>query len=262
MSDAVVLPGQPIRLPVVSYGPFRLVEAVPWLMFATAMRIIQVQGGFVAIFAMVASHIAIFLAFLLAARRMIELAEGTTGLGKLSFRDQLILARKVMIPLALLILAVSLAVSAAGAPWLGRNLLLGFDGIAFDQFTLTGMGWSAFLAAVLLLMVLKAESGGRASLFVALRELGRRAACMVPAIAVLTVTDMLLSGVQGLVRGVVYAYWHADLTPQIFKTMIYFFFIFGFASLRLWVTLAILIFALRQSYRRGHALPALRQGAA
>ena len=130
-------------------------------MLATAMRIVQVRGGLVALCATVCADVSIFLAFLLAARRMIELTAGTTGLGKLSFTAQLAMARKVMIPIALMMIAAAVVVYGAGARWTGMTMLLGFDGIAFDQRTHLGMVWSAFLAAVLLLMVLKAESTGQ-----------------------------------------------------------------------------------------------------
>jgi hypothetical protein len=248
---------QPVRLPTVSYGPLRLMEAVPWLMFATAMRIIQSMGGLQAVFAAVCSDLSIFLAFLLAARRMIELNDGKTGLGKLSFTEQMILARRVMIPVLLMMIAVSFVVFSAGAHWTGFYLLAGFDGIAFDQFTYFGMVWSAFLAVVVFLMVLRTERARRASLFAVLKELWQRSVCIVPAIIVVTAAYIGLSAVQGVVRIAVYAYWHSTAVPQLGRTLVYFFFIFGFASVRLWVTLAILTFALRESYRRGHAAPVL-----
>jgi hypothetical protein len=226
-------------------------------MLATALRIVQSMGGLQALFAAVCSELAIFLAFLLAARRMIELADGKTALGKLSFTEQLRLARKVMIPVVLMMLATGLAVSSTGATWTGMHLLLGFDGIAFDQVMVPGMAWSAFLAAVTLLMVLQAESAGKASLFAALKELWQRSLCLVPAIFAVTIAHVGLSVVQSLVRGVVYAFWHATATPQLGRTLVYFFFIFGFAAVRLWLTLAILTFGLRESYRRGHSAPAL-----
>jgi len=154
MTDAVAI--QPIRLPTVSYGPFRLMEAVPWLMLAAAMRVLTVKGGLVWLFASICSDIAIFLAFMSAARRMIELTDGKTALGRLSFAQQLIMARTVLVPVILMILVVSITVVCMGAHWTGFNLLFGFDGIAFDQRTPFGMVWSAFLAAVCLLLLLKA----------------------------------------------------------------------------------------------------------
>jgi hypothetical protein len=258
MSKAVALAAAPVRLPTVSYGPFRLMEAVPWLMLASAMRIIAVVvvGGFLGLLAAVCSDIAIFLAFMLAARRMIELTDGKTGLGKLSFANQLLLARKVLVPIILTMLVVGMVVAAAGARWVAQNLMLGLDGIAFDQYAGIGMAWSAFLAAVMLLMMLRAESGGDATLPAALRELWQRAFCMAPAILAVAAAHIGLSGVQGMMRVVVYAFWHVPGPPQLMRTMVFVVFVFGFASLRLWVPLAILTFSLRESYRRGHAMPA------
>jgi hypothetical protein len=249
MTDAVAI--QPIRLPTVSYGPFRLMEAVPWLMLAAAMRVLTVKGELVWLFASICSDIAIFLAFMLAARRMIELTDGKTALGRLSFAQQLIMARTVLVPVILMVLVVSIAVVCMGARWTGLNLLLGFDGIAFDQGTTSGMVWSAFLAAVCLLLLLKAENTGKAKLFDALRELWQRSVCMVPAIITVSFADIGLSVIQGIVRTVVYAFWHSSTAPSFIRALVFFFFVFAFTSIRLWTTLAILVFALRESYRRG-----------
>ena len=257
MPKAVALAAAPVHVPTLSYGPFRLMEAAPWLMLASAMRIIAVVvHGLVGLLAAVCSDIAIFLAFLLAARRMIELADGRTALGRLSFTEQLILARRVLVPVILMMLAVAMALAVLGARWTALQLLYGVDGIAFDQYSAVGMSWSAFLAAVILLMVLRAEAGGDATLPAALKELWQRAACMGPAIVAVAAADIGLSVVQGMVRAVVYAFWHVPGSPQLMRTLVFVLFVFGFASLRLWVTLAILTFGLRESYRRGHAMPA------
>jgi hypothetical protein len=254
MPKAAALAVEPVHLPTLCYGPFRLMEAVPWLMLASAMRIVAfVVHGLVGLLAAVCSDIAIFLAFLLAARRMIELTDGNTGLGRLSFAEQLLLARKVLVPVILMMLAVCMAVAITGARWTAQNLMLGLDGIAFDQYTAIGMAWSAFLAAMMLLMVLRAESGGDATLPAVLRELWLRASCMAPAIVAVAAAHVGLSVVQGMVRVVVYAFWHVPGPPQLIRTFVFVLFVFTFASVRLWVTLAVLTFALRESYRRGHA---------
>lgn len=107
------------------------------------------------------------------------------------------------------------------------------------------MMWSALLAALTLLLVLRVESGGSPSLKAVFQELWERAACMIPTIVAVTAAHIGLNVVQGVVRVGVNAYWHSTTTPQLGRTMVYFFFIFGFASLRLWITLAILVFGLR-----------------
>lgn len=251
MTDVALAAPRPLRLPTVSYGPFRLLEAVPWLMLATALRVVGARGGVSGQLADICAEVSVFLAFLLAARRMIEFADGQTGLGRLDFAEQLGLAFKVLIPILLLMVVVCAVVASTGAVWTGLNLLLGFDGIAFDQYTPLGMAWSAFLAALTLLMVLEAEQSGEANLFARLKELAQRAACMGPAIVAVAVTHILLSNVQGAVRFVLAVFWHTSGAPQTVKNLLFFFFVFGFASLRLWVTLAILVFGLRESYRRG-----------
>jgi hypothetical protein len=70
----------------------------------------------------------------------------------------------------------------------------------------------------------------------------------VPAIILLTLLLIALSAIQGEARGLVVLVFRSDMPIQI-KNLVYFFFVFGFAALRLWMTLAVLVFALRQSYR-------------
>ena len=231
-------------------------------MLATALRIVQSMGGLQALFAAICADLSVFLAFLLAARRMIELTDGQTGLGKLSFAEQLMLTRKVMIPILVFMLVAAIVVFGVGARWTGLHLLVGFDGIAFDQFTYLGMMWSAVLATTTLLLLLKVENGGGSSLAAVFKELWRRSPCMVPAIIAVTAAHIGLSAVQGIVRIGVYAFWHSSAMPLLGRKMVYFFFIFGFASIRLWVTLAILTFALRESYRRRHVATAMNETAA
>jgi hypothetical protein len=113
------------------------------------------------------------------------------------------------------------------------------------------MAWSAFLAAVVLLTLLQADASGRVDLLSVFRELWARSFCMVPAIIALTIADIALSLVQGEARMMVYIFWKTSATPVVVKKLLYFFFTFGFAALRLWMTLTILTFALRESWRRG-----------
>lgn len=239
-----------VSTPHVSYNLRGLLSAVPWLMLATALRVVQSRGGGLALFAELGSSLAIFLSFLITACRMIEITQGSTALGSWSFRRQLWLGKKILGWMFLLVLAVSTIVIAAVDKMLGRYLVLGVDGIAFDQYTYVGMFWSAFLAAVMLLMMLQVERTGSSNLFRALSELAQRAAFLLPAIAAIGIIDVLLSLVQGVFRYGIFILWHTDWVPQVLKGGTYFLFIFGFASLRLWITIAILIFALRESYIR------------
>ena len=49
-------------------------------------------------------------------------------------------------------------------------------------------------------------------------------------------------------RSAIWTFWQTSEASQFIKNLIYFVFIFGFAMLRLWMTLLILTFGLRQSY--------------
>ena len=65
-------------LPQVSFGPFRFLEALHWLVLAAAMRVIAFGGGPVALPAIVIASIAVLHAFLVVAQRSIELADAST----------------------------------------------------------------------------------------------------------------------------------------------------------------------------------------
>jgi hypothetical protein len=245
---------RPIELPNVSYGPFRLFEAVPWLMLASAIRFVSYGNGGKVVVGLVFSAFALFLAYLLAARRMIEFADGRTELGKLTFRQQLSMARRILSYGLVLSLIAGLALIPFGAHKLSPHLLMGIDGIAFDQFSKTGMVWSSILAAIMLLLVVKADVRGKFSireLWDTLQELVARSSCLFPAIVAVAAMQFGLSAIQGVARGWVYVFWQTSEVPQNVKNLVYFAFVFGFATLRLWLTLAILTFALRESYRRG-----------
>ena len=75
-------------LPQVTFGPFRFLEALPWLVMAAAMRVIAFGGGAVALPAIIVAAIAVLHAFLVVAQRSIELDDGQTGLGDLDFSEQ------------------------------------------------------------------------------------------------------------------------------------------------------------------------------
>jgi hypothetical protein len=56
---------------------------------------------------------------------------------------------------------------------------------------------------------------------------------------------------QGFVRSAIWNFWQVSSASQFIKNLIYFVFIFGFAMLRLWITLLILTYGLKQSYLSG-----------
>lgn len=238
-----------------AFRPALLLETVPWLMLAAALRLVIFVGGFAAFPAEIAANAAIFIALLLCARRMIEFTGGTTQLGYLSLRDQLILAYRVLHPVGLVIVGLYFGLAYLGARTLAPSFYFGFDGIAFDQSSNLGRLWSAVVATVILLMVVRHEQGQRLSMLAGLREFAARWKYLLAGIAVAALFQIVLSPLQGLVRWQVYYFWIGTAAPEALKTAVTFVFIVGFATLRLWGTVAILILAIRESHRRSVTAP-------
>jgi hypothetical protein len=230
-------------------------EIVPWLMLSSAFRVFSVQGGLVSLAASTCSDLALFIAFILGARRMIELADGITALGQLTFAQQLKLAHRVLFPVLGLMIVCSVVVQSLGWRWVGLRMMLGFDGIAYDQVPFHGSLWSAILAAITLLLLIQVEMTGSTNIFTTLKELYRRLWFMGPAIVAVFIGDIVLTFMQGAVRQIVFAFWQSAWAPSLVRVLVFFTFVFTFASIRLWMTLAILVFGLRASYRRGGPAP-------
>lgn len=236
-------------LPEVSFGPFRFLEALPWLVMAAAMRVVAFGGGPIALPAIVIANIAVLHAFLGVAQRAIELADGRSSLGELDFKEQSRLSLAVLWRITLLMIAVSLVSWAAGYASIAPHMMAGIDGMAFDQFTDPGKFWSAAIAALVLLMIVGAErNGGRISLLTAAGEFARRALWIGTAVIVLGTVYLGLGIGQGWVRGAIWNFWQVSSSSQFIKNLIYFVFIFSFAMLRLWITLLIVTYGLKQSY--------------
>ncbi len=144
---------------------------------------------------------------------------------------------------------------SAGFKAVAPNLMMGFDGIAFDQFTTVGMLWSSLLAAMVYLMLLDAEAFRSPSLVRALRSFVQHWRYLVPAILLVALMQIVLSFVQGQGRYLLWLAWQ-ETGPVAPMKFVYFVFVFSFATLRLWLTLAILTYALREAYRPKTKLPA------
>jgi hypothetical protein len=252
MTIALRTQRQQQSLPQVSFGPFRYLEALPWLVLAAAMRVIAFGGGPVAFPAIVVASVAVLHAFIVVAQRSIELADGQTNLGELDFTEQFRLSKAILGRTALLMFAVSCALRAAGYVAFAPNMMAGIDGMAFDQWTDVGKFWSATIAALILLMIVDAErNGGQIRFFKAVGEFAQRGLWVGAAVIVLGVVYLGLGLGQGWVRSAIWNFWQVSSASQFIKNLIYFVFIFSFAMLRLWVTLLILTYGLKQSYIHG-----------
>src|SRR6185437_9585302 len=82
-------------VPQTSFGPFRLLHALPWLILAAAMRVVAFGGGRVALPAIIVANVAVLQAFLATAQRSIEAAGGKSQFGDLGSSDQFPLRRTI-----------------------------------------------------------------------------------------------------------------------------------------------------------------------
>jgi hypothetical protein len=235
-----------------SFGPFRLLHGLPWLILAAAMRVVAFGGGIVALPAIVVADIAVLLAFFATAQQSIEVAGGRSSLGELTPGEQLRLSFSILWRITLVMIAAALGVAALGFTSFAPHLMAGLDGMAFDQFTHVGRFWSASIATLVLLIILNAErNGGEVALFAAIGEFARRGLWLAAAIVVLGAVNIALGFGQEVVRSAIWQFWQTSSASAFTKQLIYFVFIFSFAMLRLWITLSILTFGLKQSYIHG-----------
>ena len=236
--------------PETSFGPFRLLHALPWLILAAAMRVIAFGGGIVALPAIVVADISVLLAFFATAQQSIEAAGGQSSLGTRTFGEQFKLSFSILWRIMLVMIAAALSAAAAGFE-ASYHLMAGLDGMAFDQFTHFGRFWSAWIAAIVLLMIVRADrDDGRVALFAAIGEFARRGVWLGAAVIALGVVNVVLAHGQEVVRTAIWNFWQTSSSTQFTKNLIYFVFIFSFAMLRLWITLSVLTFGLKQSYVR------------
>ncbi|SFJ33256.1 hypothetical protein [Bradyrhizobium sp. cf659] len=234
-----------------SFGPFKLLHALPWLILAAAMRVIAFGGGAVALPAIIISSVSVLLAFFATAQQSIEAAGGQSSLGTLTFGEQFKLSFSILWRITLVMIVAALSTAATGHEAFAPHLMAGLDGMAFDQFTHPGRFWSAWIAALVLLMIVRAErDDGKIALFAAIGELARRGLWLGGAVIVLGIFNIALAYGQEAVRSAIWNFWQTSSATQFTKNLIYFVFIFSFAMLRLWITLRVLTFGLKQSYVR------------
>ncbi|WP_293808751.1 hypothetical protein [uncultured Bosea sp.] len=238
-------------LPSVSYGPFRQIGAVPWLLLAALMRVLAFGGGLIAVPAIVIADVSLLLAFVIVTWKMVTITNGQTSLAERGLAQQLVMTRSVLVPIFGLLIAATCVAGLSGLTAEPGQLMMGFDGIAFDQATHIGRLWSPIVAAIVLLMVLQVDEGQKPNLFRAMRELLRRAAWLVPGALLVAVLSILLHPVQGWFRSVITGLWFKADAPQGIKIALFFSYVVIFATIRLWLTVAILVLALRRSYRSG-----------
>jgi hypothetical protein len=234
------------------FGPFMLVETIPWLLAATAIRGYSRQmGSGLALLVLVVAQFALFMAFLVACHRAIQLAGGATNLGRLSFSEQCALARGVlgrMLGLFFAVVVISLFIGVdkfhAAAFWLG------FDGIVFNYPSHVLVIWSPVVATIAFLMVIEKGAGRKPKFASVLRHFVDRWRYLLAAIIAIVGFQIASNIVQAYAASIVQSLYDRP-QPYIVKNIMYLAFFLSLSYARLWATVTILTYALRASYRRG-----------
>lgn len=232
------------------YGPYLMLEALPWLLLATVMR---GQGRMMAsglsLLVLLIAEFALFLAFLIASQKMIEAAGGMTSLGRLPMATQLRLTWSAIWRLLLLflgtnLLALSLGMdeSLAAAAWFG------FDGIVFSWPLRWHPVWNGVIATLVFLLVLERGMDRKPSALAVARQLVTRFRYLGAAIVGVTLFLVVMELVQASAGSVVQMLY-AQMHPGPLRNIVYIGFMFAFGYLRLLGTITILTLAARASWR-------------
>jgi hypothetical protein len=255
MKPAITVPSFPElslrRNERIGFGPYLVLETLPWLLLATVMRLysltlpdgLSLLGFFVA-------HVPVFIAFLLASQKMVRLTGGSTALERLSFHRQLSLSWAVVWRLSLLFFCTVILIVLLGMnKYSASKFWLGFDGIVF----VWGRGflpfWSALIAAIVFIMVVEKGLDRKPTFLAVLRQFGARWKQLTKAIAVIGLVFVGCTFVQFFVGRLVWAAGEPLALP-FGRNLLYVGFLAGVSYVRLWLAITILTYAVRASYRQ------------
>lgn len=245
-----------LHKPGVSFGPFLILEALPWLLLATVTRgqARMMESG-LGLLLLLLSGAALFFAFLIASQNMIRSAGGVTGLGRLPFSDQWKLAWSVVWRLLVFFLAAVVAARlldmnkfSAAAAWLG------FDGIVFSWPNRWHPAWNALIATLVFLMVVERGMDRKPRAWAVAVQFFKRRRHLIPAIVTITFFLLFMDLIQPLIGGLLQPIYD-NLPAGPARNLVYVGFIFVFGYVRLLVTIMVLTLAIKASYRNSSKQP-------
>jgi len=234
----------------ISFGPYLAFEAVPWLLLATVIRIYsRALPDSLLLLGFLAVHVPVFVAFLLASQRMIDLSGGSTSLERLPFTYQLSLSWAVIWRLFILFVATIIgAVSFGMDKNLAARFWVGFDGIVFAW----GWGflpfWSALVATIVFVMIVEKGLNRKPTFLSVLRQFRARWKYLTQATAIIGLLFFACNFAQ-LFAGKLVLALGEQLGHPLGRNLLYIGFFVGLSYVRLWLAITILTYALRASYR-------------
>ncbi|WP_331371833.1 hypothetical protein [Sinorhizobium chiapasense] len=233
-----------------TFGPYLLLHIVPWLLLATVLRTCAkaMPDGLI-LLGMILVQFAVFIAFLLASQKMIELANGWTSLSQLTFREQVIFGWRVIWRLLLLFLLAVCTANFTGVDrFAAAQLWLGFDGIVFPWRQGLLQLWIAIVSMITFMLVV--ERGlDRPPRFVGiLREIRHHGRHLSRAVVHICAFLVITTFLQAQIAIFLSPLFDSAAYSRV-QFLLYTGFILLFSYIRLWGIIAILTYSLRASYR-------------
>lgn len=237
--------------PVAQFAPYLVLQALPWLLLATVLRLyMKTAPNALVLLMFVLVQLCVFIAFLATCERMIKLSGGWTSLDRLTMRQRARFAWQVIWRLLTVFLgAVVLAVTTGVDRYAAATLWIGFDGLAFPWRQGVLQVWIAFIAVITFIFVLEKGTGNLVRFTGVLRQVRiHRHSLFFSGIylGVFLVSITFIQSKLALVLGGLLD----DGRLGTVRTYLLIGFLVLFSYLRIWVAVAILTYSIRASYRR------------
>lgn len=231
-------------------SPFRAIlrEIAPWMLLATTLRTIGVLTLLAGYVFFNAAELALFIAFLMASQRWIELTGGAVDYSGLGIMRRLGMAKGILLRITLLGFAAHYAAWFLGfRPVYTTPVVYGFDAIAFNRFNDFMLLWGPAMALATYLLVVEQAVGNRPTFLGAARQFLAHWRYLLPAVALLVPALAFFNTIQWSVGPTIRAIFDVAGSPALTAgaTIVY---LFAFASVRLAATVAVLTFALKTAH--------------
>lgn len=133
------------------------------------------------------------------------------------------------------------------------HLLMGLDGVAFDQATHVGRLWSIVIAISVMLLVIEMRVEGMDGIHALLKQIGQHWLFLLPATILCFAFMEAFTLLQGMARAKVVAAYVAREASDGYLVALFFAYVVSFATLRLWIVIAIFCYFLQRSCRNNTA---------
>lgn len=239
-----------------TFGPLRVSEAIPWLLMATATRVVGHSIGttLAEMLANLFTQCLVFMAFVAVTHTIITESGGKSQIDTISLLAKAKLMRNVVgkivafvfyAAIVSILLIMLLGIESKSGVYIPANWLISFSGMAYPDGTLICRFYAAIVAVMLYLFVISAATS-RPVTWTELRSSFWDHRMTLFFAMILIASIMIFVNAAQLE---LYVFVYRDiLAGKVSDGLFYLFYQTSFAFLRLWVTLYILTGALKYSY--------------